>query len=110
VNGGEILGVPVLVSDGQTDGQITLVDAKGLAVALGDLDLRSSDQAALELTATPSGSSATPTATSVVSLWQTNSRCLLAEREFAVKVIRPSSAATMTGVTWGVTAGSPTAF
>ena len=110
VTGGEILGVPVLVSDGQTDGQVTLLDARGLAVALGDLDLRSSDVASVEMTATPTGSSVTPTAATMVNMFQTNSRVLLAEREYAVKVVRPNSAMTMIGVGWGVTGGSPTAY
>ena len=110
VTGGEILGVPVLVSDGQTNDQITLVDARGLAVALGGLDLRSSDVASVEMTGTPSGSGVTPTAATVVSMFQTNSRCLRAEREFAVKVVAPNSVATMTNVFWGVSGGSPAGF
>ena len=48
-DGGEYLGVPILVSDAQTAGRITAVDATGLAIVLGDLELRSSAQALVEI-------------------------------------------------------------
>jgi hypothetical protein len=43
-------------------------------------------------------------------MFQVNARCLLAERQFSIKVIRPNSVATLTGVDWGAGAGSPAGF
>ena len=48
-NGGSYAGVEILVSDAQTPGRITAVDATGLVVLLGDLELRSSGQALVEM-------------------------------------------------------------
>ena len=108
--GGEILGVPILVSDGQAAGKITLVDASQIAVADAPITLRSSENASIEMSDTPSHDSTTPTATTLVSMFQTNSRALLAERHFAVKVLRASAAATLTGVEWATGGGSPGGF
>jgi hypothetical protein len=55
----------------------------------------------------PSQDAGTPTASNVVSLWQTNSRALLAERSFSVKAVRPSAYFHFTGVAIGEEAGSP---
>jgi hypothetical protein len=96
--GGELMGVSVLVSDAQTADRITLVDATGLAVFLGEIRLKSSEQATVEMSDTPSQSSATPTATTLVSMWMSNSISLLCEREIAVKPIRPSSYAHLDAV------------
>ena len=49
----------------------------------------------------PSQDAGTPTASNVVSLWQTNSRALLAERSFSVKAVRPSAYFHFTGVAIG---------
>jgi hypothetical protein len=110
VLGGEVMGTPVLVSDGQGTGKVTLVDATGLAVADEPIDLRSSEHASIEMDSAPSHEATTPTAAQMVSMFQTNCRCLLAERNFAVKVIRPSSVATLTSVEWGGGTDSPTGF
>jgi hypothetical protein len=106
------LGCEVVVSDGQTDGQVTLVDARGLGVAMEGIELRSATHASVQMAASVTGDAVAPTAmgTPMVSLFQTNSRALRAEREFAVRVIRPSSVASMTGVSWGVAGGSPLTY
>ena len=57
-NGGSYAGVEILVSDAQTPGRITAVDATGLVVLLGDLELRSSDQALIEMVDSSSQTSA----------------------------------------------------
>lgn len=108
--GGELMGTPVLVSDGQGPGKITLVDATGLAVADEPIELRSSENAAIEMDSAPSHEATTPTAVSMVSMFQTNCRCLLAERNFAIKVIHHNAVATITGVEWGGGSDSPAGF
>jgi hypothetical protein len=105
--GGELLGVPVLVTEGQGAGKVTFVDTSGLAIASEPIVLRSSDQASLQMDDAPTNASDTPTATSLVSMFQTNCRCLLAERHFAVKVAKPNAVASVTNVTWGNVGDSP---
>ena len=106
-NGGNVGGVEIVVSDAQTANRMTVVDASALAIADGGIDLRSSGQAAVEMETAPTGSSSAPTATSLVSMYQTNSRCLLAERSFAVKAIRPSAYAHLTNIALAEDSGSP---
>jgi hypothetical protein len=111
VMGGEILGVPILVNDGQGAGKITLVDASGLAMATDVIDLRSSEHAALQLDDTPTNASGpSPTATSLVSMFATNNACLLAERYIAVKAVSPNATATLTNAFWGAVGDSPVGF
>jgi hypothetical protein len=83
--------VRVLATDAQTTGRITVVDARGLGIAQSPLGLRSSTEAAVEISDEPSGSASAPTATQVVSLWQTNSVALLAERSIVVKAVRSNA-------------------
>ena len=106
-NGGSYAGVEILVSDSQTPGRITVVDATGLVVLLGDLELRSSDQALIEIVDSSSQTSVTGTGASMVSMWQTDSRCLVAERSIAVKAIRGTAWAHLTGVQLGGGFDSP---
>src|SRR5262245_17569991 len=96
--GGELLGVPVLVSDAQIADRITLVDATGLAVFLGEISLKSSQVATVQMDTAPTQDAAAGTATTVVSLWQTNSVALMAEREIAVKPVRVASYAHLDNV------------
>jgi hypothetical protein len=110
IMGGEIMGIEVLLTDGQGTNKVSLVDASGLAISSEPIELRASEQAVLEMNDAPTHNSSTPTATSLVSMWQTNCRALLAERRFAVKQIRPSAVATLTSVVWGNTGDSPAGF
>jgi hypothetical protein len=95
LDGGEILGVPLLVSDGMSSGKILLVDASNVAVAERPIELRSSEEAALEMADDPSGASDTPTAANLVSLYQVNALALLAERQCGLKLLRVTAAATL---------------
>ena len=106
-NGGTYAGVEILVSDAQTAGRITAVDATGLVILLGDLELRSSGQALVEMVDTSSQTSVTGTGANMVSMFQTNSKALLAERALAVKAIRVGSYAHLTGVQLGASFDSP---
>ena len=107
VQGGEILGIPLLVSDGATAQTITLLDATAIAMAASEIELRSSTKAAIEMNTAPSHNSTTPTGAQLVSMFQTNNRCLLAERRIGVKVIRDRAVVKLTGVTWGAGSDSP---
>ena len=109
-NGGIIAGVEALVSDAQTFNRITLVDASSLAIAMGEIGLRSSEHASLEMSDAPAQNSTTPTHAQMVSMFQTGSRCLLAERSFAVKPIRQVGYAHLTNVALAESGNSPAGF
>jgi hypothetical protein len=106
-NGGTLGGIEVAVSDAQAANRITAVDAASLAIAMGEIDLRSSGQATVQMDDAPSQESTTPTAANQVSMFQTDSRALLAERSFAIRAARPSAYAHLTNVTLGEDSGSP---
>jgi HK97 family phage major capsid protein len=99
-SGGELAGVPVLVSD-----QAPAADSNGYAAMLidasaivGDSDtvaVDASEQAALQLLTDPAGG-----AQPMVSMFQTNSTALLATRWFGFELIRSSGVAVVTGAAW----------
>lgn len=83
--GGTLKGLPVLVSDyvpTTSDGSIiALVNAGDIFLADGAIAVDASEQASLEMSDTPEHNSTTPTpATSLVSMWQTNSVAFRAEK------------------------------
>lgn len=87
MQGGTLIGYPVIVSEYVTTGSspntdlMIFVNASDIYLADdGQVVVDVSREASLEMTATPSQNAATPTESSVVSLWQTNSIGLRAER------------------------------
>ena len=72
----------------------------------GNVTVDASTQASIQMLDNPTNSSATGTPTSVVSLWQTNSIGLLAEREITWMKARSTSVVYMDDVNWG-SIGSP---
>lgn len=85
IAGGTIRGIPVLVSDyvpQDTSGSlIALVNANDIFYADGAIMVDASEYASLEMSDTPTHNSTTPTgATSMVSMWQTNSVAFRAEK------------------------------
>jgi hypothetical protein len=94
----------------QSSTRITLVDASGLAVVMGEIELRSTEQALVEMVDSSSQTSGSSVnAVNMVSMFQTNSRCLRAERALAVKPIRNAAHAHLTGVALGQGSDSPLA-
>jgi hypothetical protein len=104
--GGEVVGVPVLVSDAIDTGYLLLVDAARLG---GNADVpvvEASRQAALQMDSAPtmsagSGSPNVPTETNTVSMWATNSVAIRAIAFFGVTRVRPNAVASV------FTGGSP---
>lgn len=79
--GGTLAGFPVMVSNYAPDDFVALV--KGSEIYYGDeggLDVAMSEEASLVMDDSPGGSSTTPTATQVVSMFQTNSVAFRVER------------------------------
>jgi hypothetical protein len=103
--GGSLLGIPIIVSASTpsaagsppTDRHIILVDANQILVAdAGGADIAVSDQASLEMDAAPTNDSgASPTGTSLVALYQTNSISYRTQREISWLKARTDAVAFM---------------
>lgn len=100
--GGEIMGIPALVTKAMADEgspvsrTIGLVSGSEVLWASGRVEMGASERAALQM-ASPTNSSTTPTATTLVSMFQTDSIALRAVREAAWYVKPYASAYVTTG-------------
>lgn len=106
MNGGTLNGVPVIVSEyvagDSSGGMVILVNASDVFLADdGQVAIDASREASLQMLDNPTNNSATATATSVVSMFQTNSVALRAERYINWAKRRPQAVAYLTGVNWG---------
>jgi HK97 family phage prohead protease len=100
--GGTLFGYPVIVSDYVPAAIVVLVNASDIYLADdGEVSVDSSTEASLEMTDAPTGSSITPTATSLVSMYQTNSIAVRAERVLNWARRRTQSVAYLTSADWG---------
>lgn len=105
INGGTFEGLPVIVSE-YIDNYVVLVNASDVWYAdEGGVTVDMSDQASLQMVAGDDDGSTlnsiTPTATSLVSMWQTNSVAFRAERTVNWARRRSSAVAYLSGVAWG---------
>lgn len=89
--GGDVLGVPLLVTPGAGTA-LYLVDASAIATGSEDLQIKTSDQAMVYLDDMDSSGPSTP-----VSVFQAEAVALLGIRSFAAKLVRTSGAAVLTG-------------
>ncbi|MFT2210694.1 phage major capsid protein [Rhizobium giardinii] len=90
--GGELIGLPVIISRSVAEGDIALVDPTGIAVGEGHAGLRVTTEASVEMLNSSLQQDATDgTGTSLVNLWQANAVGLLAERAINWQVARPGS-------------------
>jgi len=99
--GGDILGVPLLVTAGAPAGTLTLIDATALCTGSEDMTIKLSDSAMVEMDSAPAGETTTPSGASgaLVSVFQADAVALLGIRSFAAKLVRTSGAAVLTGCT-----------
>lgn len=106
MTGGTIDGVPVIVSnyvDADTAGSLFIL-AFASEIWLADDNLVTIDasrEASLQMLDNPTNDATNGTATSMVSMFQTNSVALRAEREINWQKRRPQAVAYLTGVNWG---------
>lgn len=105
VNGGTFMGYPVIVSDylpTDSDGSIIiLANASDIYFADdGQVTIDVSREASLQMLDNPTNNSATGTATTMVSMFQTNSTAILAERYINWARRRTSAVAYLTGVNY----------
>lgn len=106
LNGGTFEGVPVIVSDylpvDSAGGMVILLNASDIWLADdGQVTIDASREASLQMLDNPTNSSATGTATSMVSMFQTNSTAFLAERFINWQRRRVSAVAWLDNVNWG---------
>jgi hypothetical protein len=78
LRGGELLGAPALTDRAAGDA-IYLLDASRFAYAWDGPSIESAEHASIEMDDDPDGSSVTPTAANLVSMFQTNSTAFLSE-------------------------------
>jgi HK97 family phage major capsid protein/HK97 family phage prohead protease len=110
INGGMLDGIPVIVSEyvpsSSAGSYVFMVNAQDIYIGDdGGFMIDVSREASLEMSDAPTGSSApdptNPTATSLVSLWQTNAVGFRAERTINWKRRRDSAVAVLDDVNWG---------
>lgn len=106
MSGGTFNGMPVIVSDYLPAGIVVLANASDIYLAdEGGIQVDMSREASLEMADNPSHNSDTPTgATSLVSMFQTNSVAFRVERYINWARRRASAVAYLTGVNWGAPA------
>jgi len=104
MTGGTLNGMPVIASDYITKAMniVVLVNASDIFVADdGDIAIDASREASLEMSDAPTGDSITPTGTSLVSMFQTNTVAIRAERIINWIRGRSQSVAYLTSADWG---------
>jgi HK97 family phage major capsid protein len=111
--GGTVAGLPVLASQYLASGasygnMVVCVSAENIALADdGNVTVDVSREASIEMSDAPANEAATPTASAyMVSMFQTNSVALRAEREISWKKMRSTAVTFMDDVNWG-SIGSP---
>ncbi len=110
--GGQIAGIPVLASQYLASGasygnMIVCVSAENIALADdGNVSVDASREASIEMVDSSSQDATAGTGASLVSMFQTNSIALRAEREINWKKLRSTAVTFMDDVNWG-SIGSP---
>lgn len=107
MNGGTLEGIPVIVSEYfapvTAGGFVALVNASDIYFAdEGGVMVDVSREASLQMLDNPTNDVVTPTATSMVSMWQTNSVAFRAERILNWAKRRASAVALLDEVNWGM--------
>nr|DAP67499.1 MAG TPA: Major capsid protein [Caudoviricetes sp.] len=104
--GGTFQGLPAIVSQ-YAGTNLTLLNAPDIYLADdGGVAVDMSREASLEMESDPTGDSITPTGTELVSMFQTNSVAIRAERWINWKRRRTAAVAVISGVNYGTTQGS----
>lgn len=99
--GGQILGIEVQVSDALGLGQLMLMDASGIAGESELITIDASEDTTIEMESEPENDSVEPTATEMISMFQTHSVAILATAWFGALRFREDAAAIIDGIEWG---------
>jgi HK97 family phage major capsid protein len=101
-NGGMLVGLPVVTSQAVPSGTVVAVQPSEIYYAdNGGFMVDVSREASLQMLDNPTNDTVTPTATSLVSLWQTNSVGFRCERILNWALRRTTAVSYLTGVAWG---------
>lgn len=101
MTGGTFQGLPVIVSEHVTD-YVILANASDIWFADdGGVQVDMSTEASLQMMDNPTNDTVTPTATDLVSMFQTNSVAFRAERTLNWTRRRDTGVALISGVAWG---------
>jgi HK97 family phage major capsid protein len=104
MTGGTFQGFPVIVSNYLATTEVILVNAPDIYVAdEGQVTIDASREASLQMLDNPTNASSDGTATTMVSMFQTNSVALRAERRINWAKRRAAAVAYITDVDWGGT-------
>ena len=104
--GGTFRGLPAIVSQ-YAGSNLTLLNAPDIYLADdGGVAVDMSREASLEMESDPTGDSVSPTGTELVSMFQTNSVAIRAERWINWKRRRTAAVAVISGVNYGSNRGS----
>lgn len=104
--GGIFEGLPAIVSQ-YVGNQLVLVNAPDVYLAdEGGVAVDMSSEASLEMESAPTHDSVTPTGVELVSMWQTNSVAIRAERWINWKRRRTAAVAVISGVNYSSSQGS----
>ncbi|EOE7352798.1 phage major capsid protein [Enterobacter hormaechei] len=104
--GGTFQGLPAIVSQ-YAGSNLTLLNAPDIYLADdGGVAVDMSREASLEMESDPTGDSVSPTGTELVSMFQTNSVAIRAERWINWKRRRTAAVAVISGVNYGSNQGS----
>jgi HK97 family phage major capsid protein len=98
--GGEMANLPAVVSSGVPAGEAYLVNAAGIAADAGPVTVDVSSQADIQMDTAPTTTSATPTASTLVSMFASNSTALRCDAWFGAQVLRDDTVAVITGINW----------
>lgn len=96
----EFMGLPFAVSTGLTDGTLMLIDGDQVCADIETFGIEVARYAAVQMDSAPTQSSATPTATELVSLWQTHSAGLRLTARFAAQRGTDAAVAVLTDIAW----------
>jgi hypothetical protein len=97
--GGELANLPLAISSGVPVDELVLIDGSGIAVDATPPEVSVSTETDLQLDTAPTGSSATPTAVSMTSMFSTNSVAVKAVAVFGAARLRADAVAVVTGIT-----------
>ena len=100
--GGTVYGMPVIASDYVPAALVVLINTEDIFLGdEGEVAIDTSQEASLEMSDAPTHDSSTPTAVSLVSMFQTNSVAVRAERIINWMRGRTQSVAYLTSADWG---------
>ena len=101
MNGGTLLGVPIITSNHVGAGEFILAFASEIWMSDdGVVTIDASREASIQMLDNPTNDTATPTATTMTSMWQTNSVALRAERFINWSKRRTQAVARLNNVAW----------